>query len=145
MNAVTPATAPRSGRARYRETCSTAATYEKRDDAWTVRRETALRTGIFPSVLHCGNCDQYHVTVRVKDGAFKPIYYQVLSLLAQGYRRHEISKELGCTATYVEYILKILRARLNALTSEHLIAIASALGMFNPRDFVPRIAERNHD
>lgn len=108
-----------------------------------------MRLGLFTSVVHCGTCDQYHTVAPKGDEhgnrhGLKEENYRVLSLIAQGYTRPEIAKELNRDIKHVEHIMRIMFLRFNALNVANLIAVTMTLGMLDPHAFVPRITERKH-
>jgi DNA-binding CsgD family transcriptional regulator len=134
---------PQRSRSRGRRVnCDTVVSFPTKPEARSRHKTLAERISIFTSVVHCETCDQYHILVT--DDSLGDREYEVLRMLARGFLRDEIAKEIGWTPWQVNNFQKALYQRLYVFTRPHLVAIAISLGMLDPADFIPALTERNH-
>ena len=96
------------------------------------------------SVSYCEDCDKYHVIADKSQWPFNERSILILQCIAQGYRDTETSQIVKLTFRTVEFEVGMMMKRFNALSRANLVAIAIALGIINPNEFVPTEDERQH-
>lgn len=123
----------------------TQAAYESKADAHDARRLIKRSHGIHTMVRYCERCDQYHIEAEL--GRLKMVKraMEVLRLKGQGFTRREIGRIVGASEAAMRNYDRILFKVFDANSAPHLIAIAIAVGVISPNEFVPEVTERNHD
>lgn len=122
--------------------CSSAK-FEERTAAIDAKRKLLRVHRLWASVKHCESCDKYHLVAEMPRPEVSKKWTLVLQCLAQGYRDSETSRIVLMTPRSVERSIAEMIKRFSALSRPHLVAIAIALGMIDPNDFVPQ--EGEHD
>lgn len=127
----------------------TRASYDDKAAATTARRkllrkfgDSAQRAPVL-AVLYCEDCDRYHI-VADKAKYFNERAIRILQYMAQGFRDAEIANIMDLTVDKIDWSVRSMLKRFNALSRTHLMAIAISLGLVNPNDFVPEHDERQH-
>jgi LuxR family transcriptional regulator, transcriptional regulator of spore coat protein len=123
----------------------TAARFENREVALAARRELKRRWNIASVSISCEQCAGMHLRANVSRLNLPPRAVKIIRLLALGHTAREIAEELTIAPRTVEFAVYRLHNAFGALNSTHLIAIAIALDIVDPREFVPAITERDHD
>ncbi len=122
--------------------CPPSAAYPTRSAANDVKRGLVRVLHLPVSVLHCEECDCYHLSGNGPKLRVPKKCLRVIKLIAQGYTQPEIAKITGIAISTIQWYLYELKYSLAANSSAHLVAIMISMGFFNPRDFVPPITER---
>ena len=123
----------------------TQASFEDKEMANDARRELKRTNNLAVKVRYCELCDCYHFDLNLARQKMPKRAIEVLRLKGQGFNRREISKDLNISTFMVNHYETVLFRLFNANSSNHLIAIAIAVGALSPNDFVPEVTERNHD
>jgi DNA-binding NarL/FixJ family response regulator len=67
---------------------------------------------------------------------------KIIELIAQGFGRQAIAKELGVTPYAADHQITHILNHFYATNRAHLVAIAVSLGIIDPRSFVPKVEEK---
>lgn len=71
-------------------------------------------------------------------------FQTILRYMAQGYRDAEIATMMKMSRRTVEWSIFEMTKRFYALSRPNLVAIAIAIGIIDPNEFVPEEAEKKH-
>jgi DNA-binding CsgD family transcriptional regulator len=123
----------------------TAAIYADRPQAKDAQHRVSRMYHFATNVRYCESCDGYHLLFDKARVKLPGKSLQILRLMGGGYSRAEIAGILGISVTTVAWYIRRLIQTFNALSSNHLIAIAIAVGALSPNDFVPEVLERKTD
>lgn len=93
------------------------------------------------TVRHCEACDQYHLKGNFLKVGVPKKALTVLRLSAMGYSYTEIANQTGLSRDTVHWYFKQWRNEFNALSMAHVVSIAIALSILDPREFVPSLTE----
>lgn len=96
------------------------------------------------SVTYCERCDRYHIIADKTKYPFTQTTVRILECVSQGYRDSETAGIVEMTQDTVEWHIRSMMKRFNALSRPHLVAISISLGLINPNDFVPEQDEKLH-
>lgn len=126
-------------------TLCTAASFDTREKAIDAKRRFLRHYRVRCTASYCEKCDKFHVTMDTQQrGQLSEKSIMILQCLAQGYRARETAEIVGLTDRTVEWMIQEMMKRFYALSRVNLVAIAIALGIVNPNDFVTDVVERKH-
>ena len=122
------------------------ATFPDKEGAVEVQKYLIENKRLRAKTFLCGFCDAYHtVSNPSKDLHITRRAIEALTLVAHGFTKKQVAEIMGIgfeTATW--YIRELLYA-FGANNAAHLVAIAIALGVINPSDFVRPLKEPCRD
>ena len=128
-----------------------AAPYPTEGEALLGKQAILDRLQLYGSLQHCEACDAYHVIVDFRDRLGRklpqhmqpsPRIIELLELVAMGFQNSEVAAIMGLAVRTVEHYIDRAIRRLYAKDRTHLVAIAIAHGLIDPRKFIPDIKER---
>lgn len=117
------------------------ATFSKLE-ATAMKRKILRDMHMATSVYLCEGCDKYHLKANRKHLHINKSAHDVLRHIALGYFNPEIARITGLRLRTVQWYNEELRRTFSASSSSHLVAITIALGVIDPRDFVPQLEEQ---
>lgn len=122
--------------------CKPSAAYPTHSEALDVKRRLLKSHHLSVFIFHCETCDLYHLDSKTSKLRVPPKVMSVLRLVALGHSEREISQITSFPLATVRWYTAGLRQQFAALNNVNLIAAAIALGLLNPKEFVPGIGER---
>jgi DNA-binding NarL/FixJ family response regulator len=125
----------------------TSASYDSsagaREAQRSMRRGAQGRLNV--SVYQCETCDNYHLRGNSSRIKMPKRAWIVLQEMALGYFASEIAAYTKMRPRTVRWYIEELKEAFGANSAAHLVAIAIALGIIDPKSFVPPLKERTHD
>jgi DNA-binding NarL/FixJ family response regulator len=93
---------------------------------------------------YCAGCCTYHVVHEPHRVPYNERERKILKYVALGFTNREIGMLIHLSFRQTEGVIQDMIKRMEARSRPHLVAIAIALGMVDPTEFVPRLMEKRH-
>lgn len=120
------------------------AAYDTPAEAKKMKQNLLRRHHLPVTVYLCTTCDKYHLHANASRIRIPKKQLEQLRLLALGHSTREISQIISEPWKTVRWRSDELLRHFSAINVANLVATAIALGVLNPKEFVPELTERKH-